>query len=303
MVPSLGSFVMTTTVPLNTALADLDESIKSLLKRELENTGFDGVTVAFDTPSGDWASGVSTPTVNAFLYDIAESQGHRPVEWEREESDAGTVERRPPLIIEVSFAMTAWARAVEDEHRLLSQVLSVLYAYPELPEDVLAGALRAQPATGYTLKTRVGKPRQDRAADFWSALGGRYKPSLDYAVTVACEPGAALQRGPEVRTKTLRLRDSLAARANVVELHRSGGTVRDGADVPVADAWVAIPSLGVWTASGPDGRFRLDRLSPGTYTCLARAVDGTEGEAEMTVPGAGADIVIGAGKSAARKRR
>ena len=45
------------------------------------------------------------------------------------------------MIMECSYAVTAWTQAVEDEHRLLSQVLGVLFAFPQLPADVLAGRL------------------------------------------------------------------------------------------------------------------------------------------------------------------
>jgi hypothetical protein len=41
-------------VPLNTMLADLDETLRVLLKRELARHGFDGVEVAFDAPARDW---------------------------------------------------------------------------------------------------------------------------------------------------------------------------------------------------------------------------------------------------------
>ena len=46
-------------VPLNTMLADLDETLRVLLKRELARHGFDGVEVAFDAPARDWSSQLS----------------------------------------------------------------------------------------------------------------------------------------------------------------------------------------------------------------------------------------------------
>jgi hypothetical protein len=293
----------TTIVPLNTMLADLDESLRALLRRELGRHGFDGVEVAFDAPAKEWSSALSAPTVNAFLYDLRESKDHRPVEWEVEQAKAGARERRPPLMVEASFALTAWARAVEDEHRLLSQVLAVLYAYPALPEDVLSGSLRDATTQRYPLNTKVGQPKGEGKADFWSSIGGQYKASLDYVVALACEPGTTLERGPEVRTQTVRVRDLDGPRANVIELHRVGGTVLDAGGEPVANAWVAIPELGLWTASGPDGRFRFERVGPGTYRCLARSADGSEADGELTVPGPGVDISLAGAKTAARRRR
>ena len=43
-------------VPLNTMLADLDEALRVLLKRELGRHGFDGVEIAFDAPTKDWSA-------------------------------------------------------------------------------------------------------------------------------------------------------------------------------------------------------------------------------------------------------
>ena len=42
-------------VPLNTAMADLDEALRTLLKRELARHGFEGVEIAFDAPSKEWS--------------------------------------------------------------------------------------------------------------------------------------------------------------------------------------------------------------------------------------------------------
>ena len=64
-------------VPLNTMLADLDESLRTLLQRELGRHGFDNVEVAFEAPAKDWSSQLSSPTVNLFLYDLRESKDHR----------------------------------------------------------------------------------------------------------------------------------------------------------------------------------------------------------------------------------
>src|SRR5215210_2229207 len=128
-------------VPLNTMLADLDETLRVLLKRELTRHGFDGVEVAFDAPARDWSSQLSSPTVDLFLYDIRESSDFRPTEWQADRTNGHHREVRPPMIMECSYAVTAWTQAVEDEHRLLSQVLGVLFAFPSLPVDVMTARM------------------------------------------------------------------------------------------------------------------------------------------------------------------
>jgi hypothetical protein len=277
-------------VPLNTMLADLDETLKAMLKRELATHGFDGVEIAFDAPDKEWSAQLSNPTVSLFLYDLREAQDVRPIEWREVQTNGITQELRPPLRIDASFAVTAWTREVQDEHRLLSQVLAILYAYPLLPDDVLTGTL-ANGSQAFPLRTKVAQARSDGGSDFWSAVGGQYKASLDYVVTVSCEAGASLERGPEVRTQTIRLRDRAGGRAILEELHRIGGVVLDADEQPVARAWVVVDDVG-WTVTDGEGKFRFDSLQEGKYKLRARGPDGSEAETKFSVPGAKLDLTL-----------
>ena len=213
-------------VPINTMLADLDESLKTLLKRDLDRHGFDGVEIEFDAPDKEWAASLSSPAVNLFLYDIREAKELRPIDWEERVREGRTIDLRPPLRIDASYAVTAWTRDVQDEHRLLSQVMAVLYAFPTLPPDVLTPAL-VNGSQRYPLKTRTAQERHEDASDFWTAVGGQYKASFNFVVTLSCEPGVSLERGPEVRTATTRLFDRDSRNATLLEMHRSGGIVVD----------------------------------------------------------------------------
>jgi hypothetical protein len=287
-------------VPLNTMLADLDESLRTLLKRELGRHGFDGVEVAFEAPDKEWAASLSGPAVNVFLYDLREARDLRPIDWETQQVNGRQRDLRPPLRVEGSYAVTAWTRTVEDEHRLLSQTMAILYAFPELPQDVLAGPLR-NGSQRYPLRTRTAQERHEDASDFWSAVGGQYKASFNYAVTLACEAGTTVERGPEVRTQTVRVRDTDAGPATLHELHRTGGVVLDEEGGPAADVWVALVETGQLAVTGADGRFRFDRLGRGSYHLSARAADGQETSGELTVPGSGADLALGAPKRRAKR--
>jgi len=290
---------MTTDVPADTTLVDLDETLRTLLRRELARHGLE-VEIAFEGPDKEWSATLSAPTINAFLYDLRASEDHAPVEWDVAKGRNGTHEHRPPLMLEASYALSTWARAIEDEHRLLSQVVAILYAYPQLPDDALSGSLVTQP---YPLTTKVAQPKASRKADFWSSIGGTYKASVDYSVTLACESGTTLERGPEVRTQTVRVRSIDGPRGTVMEMHRAGGIVRTGDGEPIGNAWIALPDAGRWTASGRDGRFRFDRLTAGTYTCLVRTLDGREAHAELIVPGHGADVTVGPEPQRAGRKR
>jgi hypothetical protein len=287
-------------VPLNTMLADLDETLRGMLKSELERHGFEGIEIAFDAPTREWSGQLSAPAVNLFLYDMRESEEDRPSGWTKQRVGDEYVEAPPPLVMEVSYAITAWAQAVEDEHRLLSQVLAVLSAYPHLPEDALNGRLR-NGSQAMAIKTKVGQAKGDKA-DFWTAVGGQYKVSLDYVVRLTVESGVR-RKVPQVRTQTIRTRLLDAPPRAVVEMHRTGGTVADGDGEPLKDVWLALPDSGIFTSSDAGGRFRFDRLAPGRHRLVARSADGREAEADLDVPGAMLDLVLDGGKAAAGGRK
>src|SRR5215210_417874 len=283
-------------VPLNTVLADLDDALRTLLKRELERHGFEGVEIGFDAPSSDWSGSLTGPAVNLFLYDLREYTEGAERSLSETRDGNGARLAPPPLRLEVTFAITAWTQAVEDEHRLLSQVLAVLFSYRNLPEEVLGDRL-ANGTSRHAIEGTIGRPQTEKA-DFWTSVGGRFKASLDYAVRVTIESGAIFTRGPEVRTQTLRTRISDGPPRAVRELHRFGGKLRDGDDRPLADAWVAIPGAGRWTSSDRDGRFVFDRVIPGEHHIVARTLDGGTVEADVQIPGPAVDLVIGgSGKS------
>jgi hypothetical protein len=289
-------------VPLNTMLADLDETLETLLKTELATHGFDGVEVAFEAPSRDWSSQLSQPTVSVFLYDIRESADHRPVDWQETRANGRASVQRPPKIMEATYAVTAWTQAVQDEHRLLSQVLQIFVAFPQLPVDRLHGRLQ-ELAKQFPVNATIAQPKADGKADFWSAVGGSYKPSLDYVVHMACESGTAYERGPEVRTQSLRLGNVDGPARTITEYHRFGGKVAGPDGEPLKDVWVTVPELGLWAASDPEGRFRFDKVPAGSFELQARTIGGDQASARFDVPGTHVDLVIGPenGKKPAKK--
>lgn len=268
-------------VPFNTTLADLDEALRALLRDELASHGFNGVQIAFEAPTREWANGVSGPTLNLFLYDLRESPRGRRTEWSEHRANGKARLERPPLHVDCAYSITAWTRAVQDEHRMLSQALAALLAHERLPADLLSGALAAQRET---MVTRVARAKPDGSAEFWSALGGQYKLALDYVVTLTVDPGVAFHRGPEVRSQTVSVRDRDAPRGTASELHRAAGVVRYDDGRPAPGAWLMLPDAGAFTTSGEDGRFAFPRVPAGTHRCEARAPDGAVASGELTVP-------------------
>lgn len=288
-------------VPLNTCLADLDEALRTLLKRDLERHGFEGVDIAFDAPASDWSAKLTNPTVNLFLYDLRENVGEADVTTRNIRVNGAMIAAPPPMRLEVTYSVTAWTKAVQDEHRLLSQVLAILFSHVSLPADLLAGRL-ASASLLRAIETEVGRPKEEKA-DFWTSIGGRYKASIDYAVKLEVESGLTFTRGPEVRTQTVQLGIKDGPARTVEEFQRFGGVVRDSDGEPVADAWVALPDLGRFASTNREGRFTFDGLRPGEHRVEARTAAGEVASGTATVPGGGVDLELGGGKKRARAKR
>jgi hypothetical protein len=178
-------------------IQDLDESLRALVRRDALNGS--GVEVSFDAPTKDWAARRNTPTVDLYLYDIREDLARREVAWEpvRDKTGRVTDRRPPPRRFKFSYLVTAWTQRAEDEHRLLSTLLSCFLANETLPADLLAGAL-----TGIelpVLMTIALPPPADRSlSDVWTALGGELKPSLDLIVTAPVVDVRSEAAGPPV---------------------------------------------------------------------------------------------------------
>ena len=293
---------MTTTVdvPANTMIADLDVGLRELLIAQLRRHGFDDIDVSFETPTTEWSGTLTRPTVNLFLCDIRRSAKPGQTGPESGRANGRATERPPGMRVDCIFAITTWSKAVADEHRLLSQVLGVLYAFPIL--DGQLGSRFDGGAQRFTIVASVGEQRPEQRADFWRSVGGVYKPALDYVVTLAVESGVTVERGPDVRTMTLRTGILDRPGHDVQEMANIGGMVRDADGAPAADAWIAVTSLGRITASGADGRFRLARVPKGSHEVRVRGRDGSEATVQVQVPAQMLDVVLGAPVKAGGRR-
>ena len=176
---------------------EVDEGLRTLIRRDALN-GAD-VEILFDAPTKDWAARRNSPAVDVYLYDIRED-----LRWRaygsadiRNEEGMITARQKPPKYFKLSYLITAWTQRAEDEHRLLSAVLTCFLRFEALPKDVLIGVLAAQ---GVPVRVSIAlPPPEDRAiSDVWSALGGELKPSLDLVVLVAVDPLGLVDVAPLV---------------------------------------------------------------------------------------------------------
>ena len=251
--------------------ADLDETLRQLLIRfvPLDPTE---VEISFDTPDREWSGRLTRPAINCFLYDVRENHKLRAAGWDRRLNGAANTATRSkvPLRINVSYQVTSWARVREDEHRLLWRTLAALMRHPLLPDDLLVGGLRQQPAP---VPTHVAQPEHIPAnvGDLWSALDNRIRPALTYVVTLALDPELVITTpvvlaAPGVNLGALdqaEVRDGLVVR----------GRVRDRQDPTraVARALVLLPETNKRATTDEDGRFELAGLPRGPITLAVRA--------------------------------
>jgi hypothetical protein len=282
--------VIATTGGLHTVLGDLDAAVRALFERELGK----GASVSFDAPTAAWVESLSGPALNLYLYDVKESRTERRVEWDQAHVNGRTVERPPPVRIDVSYVITAWAKTAEEEHGLLSAALAIAYANPALPDDVRTGALAEDDAYDHELTVRVAQPPgEGHGPAFWSALGAGHKASVDFGVAVWCRPGRAMEQAPPVRTQTMRMGVRDRPGAGIEELHRIAGTVRTKAGEPAAGAWVVLPETGGFAVTDAEGRFSVASVRAGSHPLRVRAADGAEAEAAADVPGGPIELELG----------
>jgi hypothetical protein len=223
-------------------------------------------------------------TLNCYLYDIRERRDWRTAKPVFHRGFPNMVEEElAPVRVKISYCLTAWSAAQPspgmvpafDEHLLLSKIMRVLLTYPVLPADVLVGTMKEQPYPLATETISVNSTIDSR--DFWNAIGGQLRPSLDYSVTIA-QPLPTFPAGPVVTTIRMDYREE--------EVIILGGRVVASTDAErgIADAWVYVVETGGTYMTNEKGQFVVERIVRGSYTFRARAVGFQEGTRTVQVP-------------------
>ncbi len=259
-------------------LSDLDETIRQLLINEGE---FDPaeIDISFDIPNREWSSGISKPTLNCYLFDIHERRALREEGWQLQGRGTREAARRaPPLFFEMTYLVTAWTSAVEDEHRLLWHMLEVLMDHPVLPEARLQGDLRQY---DWPLHTSVAQLEGvlRSPGEFWTALENQIKPSLSYVVTVARERRAE-RAGPPVLPGGISIG---LPEARPGEGFRVEALFRLRAETPRGGIAVRAAGHDHAATTDADGRFVLD-LPEGQHL-LRATIDGVEQQRMVRIGG------------------
>lgn len=209
-------------------IPEVDHALRTLIEREAVDPT--EVEVDFEAPTKDWAGRRTAPTIDVYLYDIREDLRRRERGWINEyDGNRLAARHMPPRFFKLSYLVAAWTQRPEDEHRLLSALLTCFLRYESIPTDALTGSLAAL-ALPVAMTVALPPPEDRSFADVWTALGGELKPSLDVVVTAPMETGRTFETGPPVQVPTILRAEGIDGRIPRETAGRRPANDPDGAD-------------------------------------------------------------------------
>jgi hypothetical protein len=178
-------------------LHEMDTALRGLVEHELRDAA--DVEIDFDAPTKEWASHRNRPTIDIYLYDIRQDTSRAQFGHLEERDSGGIVVRRRPQVkfFRLAYLVTAWTQRAEDEHRLLSALLTAFLKHDIVPADLLSGSV-AELGLSVPMALALPPPQDRSLSDVWSALGGELKPSLDLILIVPLAPEQGADAGPPV---------------------------------------------------------------------------------------------------------
>jgi hypothetical protein len=274
----------------------LDTTLKSLLDDTSTPNLVRSAEVAFDRPSE--AYNPDKTTINLFLYDVRENTELRSNEPVIERHNGFVTMHRPPVRVNCSYLVTAWIEsgvtgevAILKQHELLGEVLRVFSRWPSIPlptpdekgKALLQGELKN---TLYPISLVAAQTDLMRnSAEFWSALGGKLRPSFTLTATLAMDQAAEPVTAPAVSIKKVVLKEVPNGAPETV--FQVGGIVRDATTHnAIEKVELMIVESGKQAMSNPDGQFSFAGLSAGTYSIRAVKQGYLTKTKSMQVPGA-----------------
>lgn len=167
-------------------IADTDRSLANFLAATLGAE----TSVSFETPSDEWAKTLKRPVVSCFLHRVVEDIGRRSADWNDERTADGRVgARQPPVrFYQMHYQVSAWAKTVDDEHRLLGEVMEACLAGEVIGSEHVVGVLAGD---SQPLLVRLGLPISDpgpQPHDIWSSLGVPLRASLELMLVAPLRP-------------------------------------------------------------------------------------------------------------------
>ncbi len=261
--------------------SDVDESLRALLIADMPIQGGE-VDIAFDRPTREWASRLSKPTLNLFLFDVRERLEFRDSAPRHVTDASGRVTTsRAPKRIDLTYVISAWTNDSSDEHRILSRALASMFRNAQMPRESLKGQLVQAEAA---VLMRIMPPDHlAKAADLWGVLDNELHASLTWVVTAPLQPFEPVV-GPMIRTRELRIGE--IGRDEREAFWEIAGFVHQEGDEEAVLAGVTISVVGTAqrVTTGADGRYSFSGLQAGEHTLRIEPPEGAIQEKIVTIP-------------------
>jgi hypothetical protein len=274
---------------------EIDEALRQLFIRELPIKNNE-VDIAFEQPKREWSARLSRPTINIFLHDVRENVKLRQTQLQRQverRRDGTSLQRLNFVRLDLHYVVTVWATDPEDEHRLLTRALLVLFKNQELPQDLLPEGLQAQP---WPVPLVVAQYETvEKPSDIWNVMDNQQRPAIMMVATIALDPAVPFS-APLVRSRELRFGQAsdiqtvqqFAPKGDSGQYWTIGGTVHS--QKPLTNLVVRVVESGQQAALQAEGRFTIGNLRAGDYT-LEISADGRKSmSTKVTIPAPDYDL-------------
>jgi hypothetical protein len=245
------------------------------------------VDVKFDTPSDEWVTSLTRPTISMFLFDVQENTEKRETNMQLVRGNGKAERRLPPRRIDLCYMVSALTADVEDEHELLWRALATLMKYREFPREVLSDSLKLLDTA---ITTRIAVQQESRQLlELWNSLGTKPHVGLSYVITAPLDLDVSTE-SPLVLTRTARYRRLAHGDPDVFT--QIGGVVCNSSGQPIADAVIATSFSGEQTTTDSAGQYRLRDVPSGKFKLTVLRQSKVQKQIELSVPATSYDIVV-----------
>lgn len=151
------------------------------------------IAVSFAIPDREWSTGITRPTVNAFLWDIRREDKRSAGGVELVGNGDSKTRRLALPKVRVSYFLTTWTGDQRDEHVLLGRLLQGLLRVRRLDMDEMPPEFAN---LGSPIEMLIGTGETRAAKEFWAAVDGKFRPGIDLQVVLPVDTGAGTLAGP-----------------------------------------------------------------------------------------------------------
>jgi hypothetical protein len=253
----------------------LDAALKGILESADAPVLVRDADISFDRPSDTFNH--DTTKIGLFLYDIRENTELRSSEPFIERANGVATIKKPPIRLACSYLVTTWAgtvltgeEAILKQHELLGAVLKVFSSIPTIPASLMMqGELATQPYP-IPLATLQGDLTRS-PAEFWSALGGKLRPSFTLTATIALMSSEAPVSAHLVSTSKLVVASKKPdipekdGKLEEVVFQIGGRATESGSGKLISGVAIALPALSRSTETDAQGQFSFSGIPAGTY--------------------------------------